>query len=195
MACGPEGDIIGTPSTSSHLDPEAVAEAYAALSVDEKRKLLAIETRMRGGTSFGPGEIFREALTRALLGKRRCPSDVVFTAFLIETMRSIASHDRKRPRRTASLDETSEADVVRSVSSGGSPRTPEEEMMAAEIVRAIHAHFDGDEEARLLLLGWGADLRGKDLREFVGVDQAGLDYLIKRVRRTMGRLYPQGWQA
>src|SRR3954465_13052808 len=103
MARGPEGDIIDTPSISSHLDPEAVAEAYAALSVDAKRKLLTVETRMRGGTSFGPGEIFREALTRALLGQRRCPRDIVFTAFLIETMRSIASHDRERLRRTASL--------------------------------------------------------------------------------------------
>jgi hypothetical protein len=194
MACGPAGDVVDTPSTGGYLDPGAVAEAYAALSVDEKRKLLAVEARLRRGTSLGPGELFWEALTRALLGQRRCPQDVVFTAFLIETMRSVASHDRERLKRTASLDEVSEADVARGVSSGESPHTPEEEMMAAETVRAIHAHFDGDEEARLLLLGWGADLRGKDLRELVGVDQAGLDYIIKRVRRTMGRLYPQGWQ-
>jgi hypothetical protein len=61
--------------------------------------------------------------------------------------------------------------------------------------RLIHAHFDGDEKAGMLLLGWGADLKGKDLREFVGEDQPGLDYLIKRVRRSMNRLYPNGFRT
>ena len=36
--------------------------------------------------------------------------------------------------------------------------------------------------------------RGKELRDFVGVDQTALDYAIKRVRRTMTKRYPNGWK-
>jgi len=195
MACGTEGDELDAPSKDEHLEPEAISEAYAVLSKDEKLKLLAIDGRLRGGTSYGRGELLREALTRALLGRRRCPVTVPFMAFMIETMRSVASHDRDRLKRESSFDGLDEAEIERGVLTGAKPATPEEQAMNSQKVEAIHAHFDGDEQAGLLLLGWAADMRGKDLREFIGVDQAELDYLIKRVRRAVVRLYPEGFHA
>jgi hypothetical protein len=32
------------------------------------------------------------------------------------------------------------------------------------------------------------------LRDFVGVDQAALDYATKRIRRAMTKRYPNGWK-
>ncbi|MFY9294889.1 MAG: hypothetical protein WAP03_30030 [Methylorubrum rhodinum] len=195
MAAGPDVEAVEAPPDDDYHEPEAINGAYAALSADAKLKLLSVETWMRGGTSFEQGELFREALTRAQKGKRNWRKGFVFEAFIIGTMRSVASHDRTRLKRAVSFDDVDEAEIEKGVSSGGSPRTPEEEVMSAQTVQAIHAHFEGDEQACSLLLGWGADFRGKDLRDFVGVDQAGLDYLIKRVRRTMARLYPKGFDA
>ena len=63
-----------------------------------------------------------------------------------------------------------------------------------DTVNAIHDCFDGDEEAQMVVLGWSEGYRGAELREFVGVDQAGLDYAIKRIRRTMTKRYPDGWK-
>jgi hypothetical protein len=36
-------------------------------------------------------------------------------------------------------------------------------------------------------------MRGKELRDFVGVDQDRLDYLGKKIRRKMLKLYPNGY--
>ena len=69
---------------------------------------------------------------------------------------------------------------------------PEQLLLSQEAVAVIQRHFDGDERAQMVLLGWTGDLRGQDLREFVGVDQAELDYVIKRIRRLMKKNYPAG---
>ena len=196
MADGPEGAPEDEAlSAVVHLDPDETLAAFQALSADEKLKLAAVEARLTSGTAYEPTELLRESLTRALLGRRRCPRDVPFMAFMIETMRSVAFHDRQRRARNETFENDGENAPAPSAMSGARPPTPEETMMSDETVRTIQAHFEGDEKAGMLLLGWGAELRGRDLREFVGEDQPGLDYLIKRVRRTMIGLYPNGFQT
>ena len=192
---GWSGEDASTTAEGGFHDPDSIVDAYGALGGDEKRKLLNVEGLLRGGTSFGDGELFREALTRAILGERRWPEYVALIAFLIMTMRSIASHERARLGKLVSIDDLMEGEIEKGVSSGGSPPTPEEQVMSAETVSTIHSHFEDDEQALLLLMGWGDGLRGKELREFVGMDQDDLDYLSKRVRRTLRRAYPNGWGA
>jgi hypothetical protein len=173
------------------------------LSSDDKMKLIAIERKFLGGTGRQKGELYREALCRALLGDRHCPRDVPVIAFLIESMRSIASHDRERQGRTTSLDPE---DAIGPLGSRLSPNLasdqldPEEcllaqeESAAGDTIARIQGHFGSDEQCQLLLLGWAEGLRGRDLRDFVGVDQARLDYLGKKIRRAMNKLYPNGWR-
>jgi hypothetical protein len=68
------------------------------------------------------------------------------------------------------------------------------ERESEDTVVAIHDCFEGDEQAQMVVLGWSEGYRGKELRDFVGVDQAALDYAIKRIRRTMTKRYPNGWK-
>ena len=68
------------------------------------------------------------------------------------------------------------------------------EQEAGDTVSVIHGSFAGDEQAQMLVLGWSEGYRGKELRELLGVDQAALDYVIKRVRRAMMKRYPHGWK-
>lgn len=193
------------PSTD---DPLSVGEFSAALddlSEDDKIKLAAIEKRFLGGTDFQWGELFHEAVCRALLGERHCPKRVPVMAFLIETMRSIAGHSRARAQKFVSLD--TESDVLEGTRgklldtlTAEGQLNPEECLIAQDeaesddILSIMQAHFDGDEECQLLLLGWAEGLRGKELRDFLKVDQARLDYLGKKVRRTLDKHYPNGWQ-
>ena len=66
---------------------------------------------------------------------------------------------------------------------------------AGDAVSILQAHFDGDEECQMLLLGWSEGLRGKGFAyDLLGVDQSRLDYLGKKVRRTLDKHYPNGWQ-
>jgi DNA-directed RNA polymerase specialized sigma24 family protein len=182
------GNEPGPPA--DHLVPEEVVAAFESLSPVEKLKLLEIEKNYLRGTGFSPTDLLHEALYRALVGRRKCPRGVAFMAFLVQTMRGVAYHERQRLARQVALEGQAEraADQL----------SPEEHLLereAVDVVAAIHALFEGDEQARMVLLGWADDLRGKELRDCVGVDQAGLDYIIKRIRRVMKKRYPNGWRS
>lgn len=126
-------------------------------------------------------------------------------AFLIETMRSIAGHSRSKTYKLVSLDAETDAlegtrgSLLDTLTDEGQ-LNPEECLIAQDdaesddILSVMQSYFDGEEECQLLLLGWSEGLRGKELRDFLKVDQPRLDYLGKKVRRTLDKHYPNGWQ-
>jgi len=176
------------------LRADEIGPAFDGLSQDDKLKLYAVEAILRRGTGLGKGDLLREAICRALDGERNCPRDVPFMAFLVMTMKSIASHARKKDRRTVLR-----ADPPEPASMDGSATTTvpssEDAMVVAPVLAEIHAHFEDDEEATLVLMGWAEELRGKALREATGLDQAALDYAAKRIRAGARKLYPDGWMT
>lgn len=178
-----------------HLGFDEVGAAIDSLSTAEKLKLLSIERLHLGGTGYGSNELLQEAMCRALIGERNCPRSLSFFVFLVQTMRGIAYHEREKRLREPPLPSKTrnaeDADDVLLEVVEGSP-DPEQLLLSQEAVAVIHRHFDGDEKAQMVLLGWTGDLRGQELREFVGVDQAELDYIIKRIRRLMKKNYPTG---
>jgi DNA-directed RNA polymerase specialized sigma24 family protein len=180
------------------LGPDEIGAEFEGLSAEDKLKLSAIEAGFRGGTGFGWNELVYEAVCRALTGDRNCPRDVPFMAFLVETMRSIAHHERAKRRRSVPLTL-----VPRQGGAADGPPdcaseqlTPEEHLLereSADVVQAIHGLFADDPEAQLVLMGWAEALRGKALREATGLDQAALGYAAKRIRSRMRKQYPNGW--
>src|SRR6185312_920162 len=133
------------------------------------------------------------------MGDRRCPRGVSPVAFIVQTMRSLASHQRTKRRREMADGGASQdaVDGAAAVMFSSAPATPEEiliEQQSDDTIRVIQGSFEGDEQAQLVILGWSEGYRGKELREFVGVDQAALDYAIKRISRTMMKRYPDGWK-
>jgi DNA-directed RNA polymerase specialized sigma24 family protein len=180
----PPGDFIGA---------DEIVSAFAALSRDDKLKLARIEAIRRRGTGFGPGELIREALCRALVGERNCPRDVAFMAFVAMTMRSIASHDRKQRRAITSSPDGDAVAPVR-----GTAPSPEDDLIQkqdAAAVQKIHDLFVDDEEAQLVLLGWQDGLKGAALREATDLNQRRLDYAIRRIRMKIAKAYPKGWMT
>jgi DNA-directed RNA polymerase specialized sigma24 family protein len=180
---------------SEHLGSDEVGAAIDSLSAAEKLRLLSIERLYLGGTGYGPNELLQEAMCRALMGERKCPRSLSFFAFMVGTMRGIAYHEREKRLREPPLpskprNDDDEDDAEFEVVDTGPD--PEQLLLSQEAVAVIQRHFDGDERAQMVLLGWTGDLRGQDLREFVGVDQAELDYVIKRIRRLMKKNYPAG---
>lgn len=175
------------------LSAEEFLGALDALSPDDKLKLADMEAVRLGGTGFSPGELIQEALYRTLAGDRNCPRDVPLMAFMAQTMRSIASHDRKQRQRCVPLD-TSPDDLDTALLPAAP--SPEDDLMQkqdAAAVQAIHGCFDNDVEAQLVLLGWQDDLRGAEMRDATDLDQGKLDYAIRRIRTKMRKAWPQGW--
>lgn len=187
-------------SSAGHLAYEEVLHALDSLSEEDKLRLRLIERRRLVDTDFAEGDLVQEAVCGAIFGTRKCPRDESFIAFLAETMQSIASHRRARLKRQVPVaDGAGNEDGAIQLEDGR--LDPEEALIsgeddqhAAEVLANLQAQLSGDDEAGLLLLGWDEELRGKSLREAVGVDQARLDYIIKRVRRVAAKHYPKGWR-
>jgi DNA-directed RNA polymerase specialized sigma24 family protein len=183
-------------SAGDLLDAEEFGSAVDGLSAADKLKLREIERVCRRGTDLNEGDLLHEALCAPILGDRKCPRRVPVMAFIIMTMRSMANHQREKHARETSDGGAAQekAEAGASVMFASSALNPEATLIEQEAVEAIYACFDGDEQAQSVILGWSAGYRGKELRDYVGVDQAGLDYAIKRIRRAMTKRYPHGWK-
>lgn len=178
-----------------YLSGAEIGAALEALSEADKLKLSAIDDVMRGGTGFGKNDLIQEAACRALDGRRRCPRDVAFMAFLIETMRSVASHEREKRSRMvylAEVGETVERGGAHPAAAAQGPEADLIEKQTADIIQAIHAALGDDPEAQLVLMGWAEELRGGALRDATGLDQGQIDYAKRRIRTKVKKMYLEG---
>jgi hypothetical protein len=116
-------------------------------------------------------------------------------------MRNIAGRQRKKLRRQvpiggdATRDDDDAGFDVEDDTPGAEDQIirAENEKRAAEVWAVLEPHYRDDEQIQMVLLGWEESMRGKELREFVGVTQDRLDYIIKRIRRIAAKHYPKGW--
>lgn len=183
-----------------HLRYEQVVAAVDGLTDLDRARLAKVELRHLTGTDFAPGDLVQEAVCAAIFEEKTCPHTTPFVAFLAQSMRNIASRRRKGLKRHvpiaggATQDETD--DDLKDDTPGAEDQViqAEQERRAAEVWAVLGPLYAVDEEVSLILLGWEEDMRGKELREFAGVTQDRLDYLIKKIRRIAAKHYPEGWQ-
>ncbi|WP_288903030.1 hypothetical protein [uncultured Sneathiella sp.] len=178
-------------SEREHLKADEIVAAFNQLASDELLKLTAIEVTLLSGTGLAKGDLLNEAVCRALSGQRKCPRKVSFMAFIVETMKSIASHAREKHSMTDVTDAPSEAANIDGTYLSSIP-SPEETLISKSIIEEIYDLFKDDEEATLVIIGWADGLRGKALREETGLNQAKLDYAKKRIRTRMNERHPNG---
>ena len=196
-ASAPLADGLSEPE-SKHLAPEEVLERLDSLSPEDKRRLKLIELRRLSGTDFKEGLLYQEAVCQAILGERRCPREVSFVAFLAQSMRSIASHRRKELARQVPITKVDGSGNLIELPIAADQLDPEEmliEREAADVVAEIYELLEGDDEAQLTVLAIADGKKGKELRHELGIDQAGYDYIMKRIRRAVAKKYPKGWPS
>jgi hypothetical protein len=180
------------------LRPDEFMAALADLSAAEKLKLAKIEAIYRKGTSYRSGDLLREVGMRVALDKRHCPRNIAIMAFMIKAMKSISYHEKQRLWRERALF----ADAAPAETGLGettfSPalemeagRHTERDAHSAEAMEEIYKLFEKDREAQQVIAGLALGLRGAELRDEAGLDQAALDYAKKRIRKKIGALYPE----
>jgi DNA-directed RNA polymerase specialized sigma24 family protein len=179
-----------------HLAPGEVVERLDSLSAGELKKLRLIEQRRLVGTDFNAGMLYQEAVCQALLRERHCPRDVSFVAFLVQSMRSIASHRREALARQVPTSRADRSGNLVDLPIAADQLDPEATLIereAADVVAEIYKLLEGDDEAQLTIMSIVDGKKGKELRDELGVDQARFDYIMKRIRRAVAKKYPKGW--
>jgi hypothetical protein len=188
--------VSGTkPQDTKHLAPEEVLERLESFSADDKIRLRLIERRRCAGTDFQQGQLYSEAVCRALIGKRRCPIDVPLIAFIAQTMRSLASHRRDQMKREQPLTKRSQSGDVLDLQVATNQHNPEEALIEQEdigIVAAIYECLEGDDEAQFVIMGIADGKKGKGLRDEIGIDQAAYDYAMRRIKKALKKKFPEG---
>jgi len=185
---------------AEHLSYEQVVAAVDGLTALDRARLAKVEQRHLTGTDFAAGDLVQEAVCAAMFEEKRCPHTTPFIAFLAQSMRNIASRRRKGLKRHVPIAGGATQDEVDDDLDDDTPGAEdqviqaEQERRAAEVWAVLGPLYAVDEEVSLVLLGWEEDMRGKELREFAGVTQDRLDYIIKKIRRIAARHYPEGWQ-
>jgi DNA-directed RNA polymerase specialized sigma24 family protein len=200
-----ESAAIGRMSTETeHLAYEEVLQALDSLSDHDKLRLRLLERRRLVDTDFAEGDLLPAAICQAICGSKKCPRETSFLAFLAMSMQNIAYRRRRRlrsqvPLRGDRLQGEPDDDV--GIDIKDDRPDPEESIIerqdeepATEVLADLRALLATDDQAQLVLLGWDDGMKGKALRELVGVDQAELDYIIKRIRRVSAKHYPKGWR-
>jgi DNA-directed RNA polymerase specialized sigma24 family protein len=183
------------PQDTKHLAPEEVFQQLELLSSDDKIRLRLIERRRRAGTDFRQGELYHEAVCRALIGKRRCPVGVPLIAFVAQTMRSLSSHRRaqlKRARLFAKNSQSGDVSGQHLLTNQHNPEAALIEQEDTDVVAAVYECLDGDDEAQLVIMALTEGKKGKELRDELGMDQGTYDYTMRRIKKAVKKKFPEG---
>lgn len=165
----------------------------------QRAKLVSSARRLADGTGYEPDDLLQEAVARALDGTRSCPRTVAPATFLYNVMRSIASaawEARNLRPRVASIDAAGVDKVVATLKSPG--RSMEESMVAEEDLssrlEALMKVFKDDADALCVVMGDLDGLEAEDIRGVCSLDKTTYPTVRRRIRRTIERAFPQGWQ-
>lgn len=188
-------DVVDEAQGTKHLAPEEVFEQLELLSPDDKIRLRIIERRRRDGTDFRQGELYHDAVCRALIGKRRCPVGLPLIAFVAQTMRSLASHRRaqlKRARLVANNGHSGDVPGQHLLTNQHNPEAALIEQEDTDVVAGIYECLEGDDEAQLVIMALAHGKKGKELRDELGIDQATYDYAMRRIKKAVKKKFPEG---
>jgi len=141
-------------------------------------------------------ELFDEAVVRAL-STRCCPRDVDPARFLISVMRSIASHDWERSKKSKEVAVGGDQELDQHLPAGG--QGFDDEGLSAEDyearLAAVDALFADDEEAQMVIMGLKEEASPADIRAAFGWNTTQYATIRKRMRRALTNRFGGGWSA
>lgn len=169
-------------------DAAEVSRALASLTAADQIRLKRLaQYRTTGLRDLDWRDLLHDAVDRTLSGRRRWPRGVPFLVFMQQTMRSLAhEHWRRRVEGPevsgSSRDETVADDTP----------TPEQQVVARELLAHILNLFSGDAPALAVLAGLADDKSPAIVIAEAGIDQTAYDSARRRIRRTLDRSIREG---
>jgi hypothetical protein len=182
----------------TYSTPDEVEAAAGQLGVADHLRLRRVARIAMHGTGLtDPAELIVEAVTTAYLaaskqGGRRWPKGVPFMAYLVMTIRGIAS-DARRSFRWQALGENldSEDDEGRTIDLLCAPSAEDtwaDEQERSELAASVQAHFKDDPQILAIIEGLLQGMTAPEIRQQRGMTGTEYDSARRRMRRNLHKL-------
>lgn len=184
---------MAQPDDTYYSADDAVG-AFQNLSDLERRNLARAAKALAGEGRFAaPHELLNEAYVRIADGRRPWPKSEAFASFVTGVMKSFLT-DRMfltDERKVKALKHKFAVVGIEEMDTIAAPPDGEiaaEKALLEDAMSKLGAHFAGDEQMELLLMGLDDCLIGQALQEAVGVDAKRLAALRTRLNRQIDKL-------
>lgn len=185
--------MVSTAPPSEHASIDEVVTALDALTPEDLLRLRQLaKLRSTALVVMGWEDLLNEAIRRVLEGARLWPKAVPFIAFMVQTMRSIASEERREQQTHATV---AEADLV---GADGTPLSldqlssnevdPPRETAARQLLGRIESLFTGDQAALAVLRGFALGLTPEEIQEAGSLSTTQYATTQRRIRRALARM-------
>ncbi len=143
------------------------------------------------GLGIDAEDLIQEAMWRTATGKRRWPKHITFVKYLIESVRSVASHAIPASAKGVTMVSSDPANEDEESSDEWSPQwepvsqMPDAECiaMARDRLSRIEKRFENDERVQLIMEGLSTGMTGPEIKEDLGISQTELETAMTRLRR------------
>lgn len=180
---------------------DQIEDAIECLTDAEWARLRKMANANLWGTRLDdPEELVNETFERLISGSRTWNTGMAFVPWMRSAMKSIA--DGLRNRKAAKLEATAtdladDCDPDAAPEVFGSEETTPLDLLLTEEARAmaesdlakIEAHFKGNQNVELILMGIEDGLKPEEVREIGGLTLTQYETTRKQLRRGLDRLF------
>lgn len=187
---------LATEPENEHLSISEIQSELRKLTDADLLRLGKIGERYARRCPMDADDLLNEAITESLTGDRRCPRNVVLTAFLAQTMRSIAFNEKRKAKQAPiqePVDNDAANDPLLSLPNEGP--TILETVEAKSELEALFALFDQDGDVKMLLMGLQDGCEPDEICGITGWDRKTYSTVRKRLRRGVDKHFPEGRQT
>ncbi len=190
-----QGTMVKLDVNGGFLSENEVRDALEALSSADHLRLGLAAQRLCAGTGLTGADLLNEAVCRLLAGDRSCKRTLPIVVLLYGAMRSIAWSSRAGARADPIALGATGTDALVDLLQPG--RTVEtllvDQADYKQRLAALERLFADDEEAFLVVMADADGTPATQVREQLGLTEAGFATVRKRIRRAINRAYPGGW--
>jgi DNA-directed RNA polymerase specialized sigma24 family protein len=186
--------VVMEPTSARKLDPATIAsraEAARAVAALTHGDLVRISNfarlRANGLSSIEWRDLLQEAFERIVSGSRRWRRDVGFVPFVCQTIRSLASEERRREAQqvTAGRGARGDGDDINRVVDAAPD--VERKAIADEELEKILSGFEKDGDVLALIDGLAAGETAKETQQRASISSQAYDAARKRLRRFVAQ--------
>ncbi|RZO83770.1 MAG: hypothetical protein EVA65_13440 [Oceanococcus sp.] len=169
---------------------EDVREKIRAMSPEQKAVLIKQAASLVAGYEYDANELIQEAISQALAGTRRCPSEVDVFAFLYMAMKSIRSNDKASWYQQHVVSESTV--LVDGVSEGAANVDPVNSVHVEQVLEKLRAMFADDEVAAMVMMAVTEGDERAEICEALGLSETEYATVRTRIRRRLQKEFPDG---